>query len=280
MLTLTFDQLLSTSIPKRLPVYAVSPVDSPAREIETIARAWPGFAPMQSKSTRQVNDWIYCDYGQLRLFYQRLSGALEASVRPTGTRTRTGSVKFPIDDDSAVKIARTFLGNGWFVEDDSNRLMLGKVTHLQRQHGSSEGVGPIEILDAGVVLTRAIDDTPVVGPGGHVMVNILSDGAISGASRVFRRRGARVDIVRIKPADAALAEFEQRLRRDRRLDGPVRVVSAQFGYFEAGRGHRQLFFEPAYTFVYVTELQESVMSVEVIQASGSNRGHLSGVSPL
>jgi hypothetical protein len=187
-------------------------------------------------------------------------------------------MRYPIDDEMAVKNARAFLGNGWFVDDGADKLLLGKVTHLQRQNGSSDGFGSIEILDAGVVFTRVIDETPVVGPGGQVMVNILPDGGISGASRVFRRRGAKVDMVRIKSAEEALAELEQRLRRDHRLDCPVRILRAQFGYFEAGRSDHQRFFEPAYAFVYLKEDQWPVKSAVVIQASGPNRGNSSGVN--
>jgi hypothetical protein len=35
------------------------------------------------------------DYGPLRLIYQRLSGAVQASVRPAGMRVREGNTRFP-----------------------------------------------------------------------------------------------------------------------------------------------------------------------------------------
>jgi hypothetical protein len=256
----------------------VAILDNPTREIEAIVHAWPGFTHTQSKRIRHANNWICAEYGQLRLMYHRISGGVDAKVRQIGPGTGKGYVRFPINDDLAIRIARTFLGSGWFIEDDSEKLIFGKVTHLQRQHASSQGIEPVESLDAGVILTRVIDETPVVGPGGQVMVNILPDGTISGASRVFRPRGTKVDMASIMSPEEALTKFEQRLRRDRRLNSPVRVVNARFGYFEAGCSLRQRFFEPAYNFMYVAQGPETFTSVEVIQASGSNRGQLSGVS--
>jgi len=269
MLTLTFDQRLPTQLPTTLPVYAVAPLPSPTRDIEAIARSWPDLTLAQAK-VRRLDNWIAADYGQLRLIYQQVSGAVQATVR--ATRVWEGNVRFPIEDDRVIEIARAFIGKLNLVSDEVSKLAVGKVTHLQRQCASSEGVQPPEILDAGVVFTRVIDETPVVGPGGCVMVKVLPDGAIAGASRVFRQRGAKVATVRVTPSADAIAKFEERLRRYRHLDGTVRVLRAQFGYFEASRNLRQRFFEPAYVFVYTTDGRFPFKFDEVIQASGSNRG--------
>ena len=271
MLTLTFDQQLPTLLPNTLPVYAVAAPTVPARDIKAIVRSWPGLTLERARRVHRIGNWISADYGELRLIYQRLSGAVQANVRTAGMRVREGNTRFPIEDDKVVEIARAFLGKAKFVQGEVSKLPLAKVTHLQRQLASSEGVWPPEILDAGVVFTRVIDDIPVVGPGGTVMVKVLPQGAVAGASRVFRRRGVKVATVRIRPASEALAEFEKRLRSYRHLDGPVRVRRAEFGYFEAGRSHRQLFFEPVYAFVYATEGPEPLKSAEVVHASRSPR---------
>jgi hypothetical protein len=271
MMTLTFAEQLPTQLPKTLPVYAAAAPIGPARDIETIARSWPGLTLAHPK-VRRIADWISADYGQLGLIYQQASGAVQASVRTADAGVSEGNTQFPIKDERVVEIACVFLGKAHLVDDEVSKLKVGKITHLQRQLASSDGVGPPEILDAGVVFTRVIDETPVVGPGGHVMVKVLPNEAIAGASRVFRRRGPKVGAVRVKPPNDALAEFEQRLQRDRHLDGRVRVLRAQFGYFEAGRSQRQRLFEPAYAFVFVTDGPEPLKSAEVIWASGSNRG--------
>jgi selenocysteine lyase/cysteine desulfurase len=267
MLALTFDQQLPKQLPKTLPIYGVAVPPSPTRDIEAIARSWPDLRLARAK-VRRLDNWIAVDYGQLALIYQQVSGAVQAKVRVAGARVREGDIRFPVEDDKVVEMARAFLGRVSFVDDEVSKLALGKVTHLWRQYASSEGVGPPEILDAGVVFTRVIDETPVVGPGGHVMVKVLPHGAIGGAWRVFRQRGAKVATVRITPSGEALAKLEDRLRRYRHLDGTVRVLRAQFGYFEAGRSHRQRFFEPAYFFVYETEGLFPLKSAEVVQASG------------
>jgi hypothetical protein len=271
MLTLTFDQRLPTQLPRMLPVYAVAVPIGPMRDIEAIARSWPGLTLARAK-VRRIGHWIGADYGQLCLIYEQESGAVQASVRATGAGVREGYIQFPIKDEKVAEIARAFLGEANLVDREASKLALGEITHLERQLESSDGIGPPEILDAGVVFTRVIDETPVVGPGGHVMVKVLPAGAIAGASRVFRRRGAKVGTVRITPAGNALTEFEKRLRHYRHLDEPVRVLRAQFGYFEGGLGYRQRFFEPVYAFVFATEGPAPLKSVEIVQASGSNRG--------
>lgn len=269
MLTLTFDQRLPTQLPTTLPVYAVAAPISPMRDIEAITRAWPDLNLARAK-VRRIGDWVSADYGQLRLIYQQVSGAVQARVTTAGARIAT--TRFPLEDAKVVEIARAFLSKFSLVDDEVSKLALGEVTHLWRQVESSDGIGPPEILDAGIFFTRVIDETPITGPGGHVMVKVLSNKAIAGASRVFRPRGHKVSTVRIMAAGDALTEFERRLRRNRNLDGPVRVLRAEFGYFEGGRSYCQRFFEPVYAFLFATEGEAPLKSVEIVRASGANRG--------
>jgi hypothetical protein len=241
-------------------------------DMDAIANSWPNLSLERAK-VRRISDSISADYGQLRLLYHQASGAVQASVRAVGARVGARPGPFPISDDKVVEIARAFLGKARLVDlDEVSKLSLGQITHLWQQAATSDGVSPPEILDAGALFTRVIDETPVVGPGGCVMVKVLPQAVVSGASRIFRRRGAKVGTARVMPANDALGEFERRLRRSRHLDSAVRVLRAQFGYFEAGASQRQRFFEPAYAFVFVTEGPEPLKSVEVIQAAGSNRG--------
>jgi hypothetical protein len=277
MLTLTFDQQLPTQLPKVLPIYAVAPSVFPMLDMDGIASSWPGLSLARAKTSR-LGDWISADYSQLRLLYQQASGAVQASVPAAGPRLSEATTRFPITDDGVTEIARTFLGKSKLVEDEVSKLALHKVLHLVQQVASSDGVEPPEVLDARVVFTRIIDETPVVGPGGYVMVKVLPRGTIAGASRVFRPRGGKIGTARVLPPNDALAEFERRLRRSRHLDQPVRVLRAQFGYFEAGTTHRQSYFEPAYAFVYATGGAAPLKSLEVIQAAGSNRGRPGGTT--
>jgi hypothetical protein len=271
MLTLTFAEELPLQIPTILPIYEVARLAFPTQDMDGIASSWPGVTLSRAK-TRSLGNWISADYGQLRLLYDRSSGAVQASVPAAESRANQGSAQFPISDDSAVELARAFLAKARLVDDEVGKLVLGTVAHLWQQVASEDGVEPPEILDAGVVLTRVIDETPVIGPGGHVMVKILADQTIAGASRIFRPRGKRVETARIMSRDDALGEFEKRLRLSRHLDESVQVLRARFGYFEHGTSRGQSYFEPAYAFVFATEGMGAFKSVEVIQASGSNRG--------
>lgn len=271
MLRIDFEEQPPAEVPTSLPIYATAPLMSPTRDMEAIACAWPGLS-LERGTTRRSGPWMSADYGELRLLYQGFSGAVQVSVRSKGGREAQGSTDFPIADDQAARIARELLARVPLVPDDGSTLALEGVSHLVREAASPDGLEPPVILDAGVVFTRVIDETPVIGPGGHVMVKVLPTQAIGGASRVFRPRGARVAATRVMPVSDALEAFEKRLRDSRGLDGAVRVLRAKFGYFEAGRSQRQRVFEPAYAFVFSTDGEAPFKSFEVIPASGSNGG--------
>ena len=270
MLTVTFDQRMPSEVPPKLHVYTAKAPPAATAEFDAVARAWPGATLTRPGKVRRLVEWTSADFGQLRLLYNNISGALTAEVR-RGAGVREGHRHFPLTDDRAAEIARAFLAKAKLVDEDASKLVVAKVTHLRRQSATGDGTSPAEVLDAGVVLTRRIDDLPIVGPGGHVMVKVLPNSAIAGASRVFRRRGPKVATIRTRPPSDALAEFDTRLRKLRRLDGHVRVLRAEFGYFEAGRSHRQRFFEPAYTFIYETEGEYAFKSAEVVPASRTPR---------
>jgi len=268
MFTLIFEQRLPANIPATVPVYAAMPPSSASYVIQTIARAWLGGKPKLTHPLRRVQDWVSAEIGEMRLMCNRLSGAVQFNVQRKGRSALEENVRFPVEMHRVVELAREFLGRSAFIDDKVGNMRLGNITHLREQYASMEyPVSRPAILDAGVMFTRVIDEIDVVGPGGKVMVKVLPDETIAGASRVYRRRGSLVETVRITPAADALAEFERRLRRDRGLNKPVRVLRAQFGYFEAGRSQRQRFFEPVYAFVYTTDGPFPVKSAEVIAAS-------------
>jgi hypothetical protein len=271
MIKLSFDRPLPERLPNELTVYATPPPTPAASSIRSIAAKWPGASASARQTVRQIGDWYVAGGGGLRILYNQLSGGAIVNRPLPDARAIEGSPRFPIEPDRIVALARAFLDQAKLVDDDASTLPLVGVNHLRRRRASADGhVGPEELLDAGVVFGRMIAKVPVVGPGGHSMVKLRPDGSIAGASRVFRPCGKKVGTVKVVPRAQALAELERRLR-DRSLDGPVRILRAQFGYFEAGRSQRQLFFEPVFAFVFETVSRLPLKSAEIIPASKSPR---------
>ena len=81
-----------------------------------------------------------------------------------------------------------------------------------------------------------------------------------------RLRGAK-----IKKPDCAVKALKRRLVA-RELDGEIRVLKADFCYFEMGQSAEQRFFEPTYAFVFETTTENfPYKSVEVIPAIDNPR---------
>src|SRR4051812_48179567 len=101
MLTLTFDQRMPSEVPPKLHVYVARAAPAATGEIGTIAGAWPNTTLTGPGKVRRLVDWISADFGQLRLLYNSVSGALIAEVR-RGTGVREGHRQFPLADDRAA----------------------------------------------------------------------------------------------------------------------------------------------------------------------------------
>ena len=104
------------------------------------------------------------------------------------------------------------------------------------------------------------------------MINVAPDESVVAATKVWRRLGATLGMAKVLKPDYAINELSRRLRLQE-IDRPVRVLKAEFCYFERGENDEQNYLEPAYAFVYEYETKmnrfpyKSVTVIPAVQGS-------------
>jgi hypothetical protein len=98
--------------------------------------------------------------------------------------------------------------------------------------------------------------------------------SVIAGTKVWRRLGASVGTAKVLTPDYAVKEFSRRLNLAK-IDRPIRVVKAEFCYFERGQNDEQHYLEPAYAFVYEYETKnrfpyKSAMVLPGIMGSRQN----------
>jgi hypothetical protein len=107
-----------------------------------------------------------------------------------------------------------------------------------------------------------------------VMVNVASDEAVVAGTKVWRRLGKTISIANVLKPDYAINELSRRLPLQK-IDRHVRVLKAEFCYFERGENDEQNYLEPAYAFVYEYETKnrfpyKSALVIAAVQGSRQN----------
>lgn len=264
MLRLTFTKALPTQVPAQLTVYRFQrPRVDRNKLLQLAQKVWPREARTAPKFYEEGN-WIVADWGMVNAAMNSRSGSIRLRHERSYLSSRPS---WNISDARAVEIARAFVTKTKILGNVETNLKLGKVTHLRGQTFTRGEGNPEFILDAGVLFTREVDSIPVVGQGGQLMVNLDSTEAIVGGSRIWRDIAGAAGKTKIKPPDYAVAELQKRLKQ-RELQGNVRVMKADFCYFEAGTNDWQEYLEPSYAFVFETSSGKyPYKSAEVISAA-------------
>jgi hypothetical protein len=157
-----------------------------------------------------------------------------------------GKSEVEFSDDEAVSIAEDFISRSDLVPLAECRLL--KVSHLhvaalERDSNTYDE----RIIDVGVVFQRTIDNIPVEGPGGNVIVYVDHDGTVTGCERIWREIA---DVHREVPSDQlrppeyaenSLARYWRQSKATR-----IEVEETRFGYYESGRDESQRYLQPAY----------------------------------
>lgn len=185
--------------------------------------------------------WLTAGDQQVGVAMNTRSGGLRYSLRPLAEQQ--GDVT--ISDTRLEEIAREFLSGFGPAEP----LGLERVTHLRAQSGTVMGeVSEVATLDAGLVFRRTVDDLPVIGPGGSVMVRIGSDEQVVGGREVCRPVTATGPPLDLRSPDEAVELLRQRLEV-LGFQGEAVVRRAFFGYEERGIEEVQRRLEPVYAFL-------------------------------
>jgi hypothetical protein len=212
-------------------------------------------------SEREAN-WITAEDEQTTFSMNELSGGLQYRLRPLADEPGT---KVSTSESRLEEIARGFLDQ---LGQPTDPIVLERITYLRNQTTDAKGyVKSTETLDAGLIFTRTVEELPVIGPGGMVMVNIGTDETVVAGREVWRpilRGSAEVNL---RSPDEAVSLLERRLKKSIR-DGELHVRKARLGYAELGIEQKQKHLEPCYAFVIETagDLVDS-KKIEVIPAA-------------
>lgn len=210
---------------------------------------------------REVN-WITAEDEQATFSINELSGGIQYRLRPLadepGTEVRTSESRLE-------EIARGFLDR---LSRPTDPMVLERITYLRQQTTDARGyVTATEVLDAGLIFTRTLEELPIIGPGGMVMVNIGTDETVVAGREVWRpvlRSSAKV---RLRSPEEAVSLLERRLKKSIG-GGELHVRKARLGYAELGIEQQQKHLEPCYAFVIETSGEfVDTKKVEVIPAA-------------
>jgi hypothetical protein len=271
MLRLEFTKNLPAEVPSQLKIYSLEKarVDQ-SLFINVLSRLglMGGFSGFR---WRKNGGWTAVESKDARVSINHHSGAVRFWTRLNDRKVPSGP--FSIDEPHLAFIARGFLKKTGLVDTPVDQLKVRKIAYLRMQEGSVKGqLTTPRILDAGVIFGREIDGVPVSGPGGYVMINVAPDESVVAATKVWRRLGAPLGMAKVLKPDYAINELSGRLRLQE-LDRPVKVLKAEFCYFERGENDEQNYLEPAYTFVYEYETKmnrfpyKSVIVIPAVRGS-------------
>ena len=188
--------------------------------------------------------WLTAGDEQARVAMNTMSGGLRFSLRPLADEQ--GNVTTPAA--RLEEVARAFLSQ---FGRPTEPLALERITHLREQAVSVTGeVSEVTTLDAGLIFRRSVDDLPVIGPGGFVMVRIGPDEKVVGGREVWRPVAERGPVLDLRGPDQAIELLRQHLE-SLGFEGEVQVRQSFFGYEERGIDELQRRLEPAYAFKVV-----------------------------
>lgn len=266
MVDLDFVQALPAEAPRELTVYALTSPRVNQSGLLEMARRW---LPQQAEAHRaeftRYEGWTLLRHGPSIVAQNRRSGAVR--LQDDGRYGRPPVGPFAVPEARLVEVSRNFVAELRLLDTPAQSLAVGRITYSSIQAASTAGdLTPVQVLDAGVVFTRVIDGVPVAGPGGHLTTYILGDESVVACMKVWRDIAGPSDAASVYPREWGVEQLKRRLHK-RGIDGAVKVLKAQFGYFEAGAVDRQRYLEPSYAFVFETQVAGGAYkSVEIIPA--------------
>lgn len=272
MVNITFKKQLPDNIPNRLPSYSLQrPKVNQTIMKNRFKELKLPLAPIQptpfrtfKPEFRYVDNWTILKHNAHTVAMNRRSESLK--FRNELRHGREFDAAFNISENKLEKIAKDYIESTIFVDDPIATIKKVKTSYLKTQGAGEDGLLTPEItLDAGVIFQRAVDNSPVIGLGGNVMINIAHDETIVAGSKVWRKIDKKLPNKKIMDSQVAVNTLKKRL--DNRKIKKADIIRADFGYFEAGPNISQKYLEPSYAFVYETKIGNfKYKSVEVIYA--------------
>jgi len=273
MLRFEFAQNLPPDTPSRLKVFALEKAKADQSLFVNLFSRLGLMGALSGLSWKNNAGWTTTESKDARVSINQRSGAIRFWTRLNDRELP--KTPFTIDEPSLASIARSFLKRTDLAPVPVDQLKVSKIAYLRMQTKPVEGKATSpRILDAGVIFGREVEGVPVSGPGGYVMINVGPDESVLAGTKVWRRLGKTLGMANVLKPDYAIKELSRRLRLQK-IDRPVRVLKAEFCYFERGENDEQNYLEPAYAFVYEYETKnrfpyKSALVIPAIQGSRQN----------
>lgn len=176
-----------------------------------------------------------------------------------------GKSHVTFDDAVAVEIARRHLTDLKVIPLQECELL--QVTRLnvgvvEQRTGYAEQ----RVVDLGIAFRRIIDDVPVEGPGGKVIVYVDHNGDLTGIDRLWR------EIHDVYQSDVELRSPESAQQDVVRYwgeqgSGRIDIEDIRFGYFELGWDDPQRYLQPAYVLPLTITATEGPMAGRPVMRS-------------
>jgi hypothetical protein len=221
-------------------------LETPRVDQETLfglARRFGLKADLRTGSLRQDARQMSYAEGSSELVIYHASGGLRFHDTARW-QVDDGKAHVTFDDSTAIEMARRYIEELAVVPLAECRTL--RVTRLnvgiaERRSGFAEK----RVIDVGVAFQRVIDDVPVIGPGGKVMVYIDHEGRLTGVDRIWREIQAidRADI-ELQPPEFAQQDVVRSWGSEG--SGVIGIEDIRFGYFEMGWDGVQRYLQPAY----------------------------------
>ncbi|WP_394824750.1 hypothetical protein [Pendulispora albinea] len=128
-----------------------------------------------------------------------------------------------------------------------------KVRRYKNAVAENEGQPDITTYQIAVAFNQSIDDLPLIGSGGKLVIHMATDGTPVGHESVVRsvqKTVKELDGSALSDPRDAQAEVEARLARRGVDPRQYRVVRSEFGYYRLGRDNTQNVVAPHYGFFY------------------------------
>ncbi len=154
------------------------------------------------------------------------------------------SVKFK--ENESVNIATEFISKNKLAASSEYKFLKNtklEVGGMQKGHSPE----PSRVIDNAVVFQRMINNIPVEGPGGKIIVYINANKEVTGCDMLWRdiareyRKVSNRELKQPRSFETSLKLFGRRMAIPK-----LSVEDVRFGYFEQDYNTRQLYLQPVY----------------------------------
>lgn len=269
MIILEFENQLPEKVPSNLMVYSVKKFKINKDYAINIIKKLGLKSEFRGAKWKKIDNWTFIIGKKCQLDINHSSGSFRFKVDMDDNQSK---VPFTINEGSLEFIAQDFMRTTNLIEEENQPFETNKISYL---HERSQDIGSdsVEerIVDARVIFGRKIDGVNVRGVGGFVAITIAANESVIGGQCIWRPLNEKIQSVKIKKPEYAIVELKRRLQAQK-IEGKIRILKADFCYFEMGQSAEQNFFEPTYAFVYVSRTNNfTYKSIEVIPAFDNPR---------